>query len=199
MNSPISSALFAISSALLEQWLTNCSQIDTRSIQTVDHINLVPGSLDDGLLKTGFTNNQELGLDDFYNAYLWNYCSGNVTTDGKWEVGYCAKPKSTFYFNIYEIFKLDSDASGKDGLTADEIPANVTKVNKAIKTISNVMVGLFAVGIVATVVTFVVGWFGLLSRWGSCVTTIFAAVSPWSEALLTVPILILRRFPFSSS
>lgn len=156
-------------------------RVDTRLITTVDSIDVLPGTtLDDNLLKTGFKGGEALGLEDFYTAHLWNYCSGSITVDGSketWKVTDCSKPKTTFHFDIYEIFKLDSDANGKDGLTEDDIPDSVTKVDKAIKVVSNVMVAMFCCGLVGLVVTFVVGWFGLLSRWGSCVTTIFADVA----------------------
>lgn len=145
---------------------------------------MIPGTtIDDSLLKTGFTDGEKLGLDDFYTAYLWNYCSGNVT-DGNWKITECAKPKTSFYFNVYEIFKLDSDANGKAGLTENDIPSSVQKVDKAIKAVSNVMVALYCLGLVSLAVTFIVGWFGLLSRWGSCVTTIFAGVGSSGPRLM---------------
>lgn len=163
-------------------WISNIYffRIDTREITTVESLDILPGDLDNGVLKTGFKAGEELGLDDFYTAHLWNYCSGKITVDGDkedWEVTNCGKPKTTFHFDIFQIFKLDSEENGKEGITEDEIPDNVKKVNKAIKVVSNVMVAMFCCGVVATVVTFIVGWFGLLSRWGSCVTTIFADVA----------------------
>jgi hypothetical protein len=148
-------------------WISNIYffKIDTRSINVQGSLDVIPGTtIDDNLLKTGLKDGQELGLSDFYTAHLWNYCSGNITTDGSketWKVTECAKPKSTFHFDIYEIFKLDSDANGKTGITEDDIPSSVQKVDKAIKVVSNVMVALYCLGLVALVVTFVVGWFGL--------------------------------------
>lgn len=141
-------------------WITDIYffRIDTRSIRNVK-------------------GNEPLGLEDFYTAHLWNYCSGDITTEDnteKWEVTDCTKPKTTFHFDIYAIFKLDSDANGGSGLTENDIPSSVQKVDKAIKAVSNVMVAFFCLGLVSLVATFVIGWFGLLSRWGSCVTTIFA-------------------------
>jgi len=160
-------------------------------------------TLDDNLLKTGLKGGEELGLSDFYTAHLWNYCSGNITTEGSkdtWKVTECAKPKTTFHFDVYAIFKLDSDASGKSGVTEDDIPSAVQKVNKAIKVVSNIMVALYCLGLVALVVTFVVGWFGLLSRWGSCVTTIFADVSLLiPQACFVYPNIDLDRLHSSSS
>lgn len=164
-------------------WISNIYffKIDTRLITTQETLSLIPGTtLDDNLLKTGFKGGEQLGLSDFYTAHLWNYCSGNITIEGSsetWKVTDCVKPKTTFHFDVYEIFKLDSDANGKSGVAEDDIPSSVQKVDKAIKVVSNVMVALYCLGLVALVVTFVVGWFGLLSRWGSCVTTIFADIA----------------------
>lgn len=164
-------------------WISNIYffKIDTRNITTQETISVVSGTtLDDNLLKTGLKGGELLGLEDFYTAHLWNYCSGNITVDGDtetWTVLDCAKPKATFYFDVYEIFKLDSDASGKKGVNESDIPDSVMKVNKAIKIVSNVMVAMFCCGLVSLFVTFVIGWFGLLSRLGSCVTTIFADIA----------------------
>ncbi|KAF8472723.1 SUR7/PalI family-domain-containing protein [Kalaharituber pfeilii] len=155
-------------------------RIDTRNLQTQDTLDLLPTDLDD--VDTGLPEktSDDLGLADFYNAYLWNYCSGEQTMDGSkevWKVTECSKPKATFYFNIIDIFAVDSEKNDKEPIDEDDLPDAVRKVNKAIKVLSNVMIAMFCCGLVATVVTFIVGWFGLLSRWGSCVTTIFADVA----------------------
>lgn len=89
-----------------------------------------------------------------------------------WDVSQCQTPSSSFYFNIYQIFNVGSTG----GIQESDIPEPVIKVTKAIKAISTTMIAMFCCAMAATVVTFFIGWFGLLSRWGSCVTTIFADV-----------------------
>lgn len=42
------------------------------------------------------------------------------------------------------------------------------------------MISAYILGLITTTATFAVGWFGLISRWGSCVTTILADV--WFSA-----------------
>jgi len=124
----------------------------------------------------GSTGGSALGLDDFYSIHLWNYCSGNITVDGgteTWTVSECQTPSSSFYFDIYQIFNVGSSG----GIQESDIPEPVVKVTKAVKAISTTMIAMFCCAMAATVVTFVIGWFGLLSRWGSCVTTIFADVA----------------------
>lgn len=93
-----------------------------------------------------------------------------------WSVSECQKPSTSFHFDIYEIFKVETNGTGS-GIQESDIPEPVRKVTKAIKAVSTTMIAMFCCAIAATIVTFFIGWFGLLSRWGSCVTTILADVS----------------------
>ncbi|PWW78513.1 hypothetical protein C7212DRAFT_343216 [Tuber magnatum] len=147
-------------------------KIDTRFIDTPENMDLIPGTdWDDQLLKSGFnTTASDLGLADFYTSSLWNYCSGKVDGD-KWKVTDCGKPSANYAFDPIRI--LDVETEGKDV----DFPDSVKKVSKAVNAASKVMAAMYVLGAVATVVTFAVGWFGLLSRWGSCVTTIFADIA----------------------
>lgn len=133
--------------------------------------------LDDKLFDDGMkTASAELGLADFYTAHLWNYCEGKITTEGDkqvWSTTKCGKPQTQFFFNSIEILNLEAEGQGVDEA---QFPDSVVKVNKALKIASNFMVAMYACGALATALTFFIGWFGLLSRWGSCVTTIFADV-----------------------
>jgi len=125
------------------------------------------------------TGGAALGLDDFYSIHLWNYCSGKITVAGSsetWSVSECQKPSTSFYFDIYGIFKVETNGTGS-GIQESDIPEPVRKVTKAIKAVSTTMIAMFCCAIAATIVTFFIGWFGLLSRWGSCVTTILADVA----------------------
>ena len=76
---------------------------------------------------------------------------------------------------------MDVEAEGKDV----NFPDSVKKVSKAVSAASKVMMAMYVLGTVSTIITFAVGWFGLLSRWGSCVTTIFADVRFHSPKCLT--------------
>jgi len=146
----------------------------------IDTTNLTLKSQLDGPLKgthlddlnTGLSNKtgRELGLQDFYVSYLWNYCGGNVTTGNDTKVTNCTGAASGYAFNPENIINTQSG-------TNQTFPGSVTKAQKAVNVVSKVMAVCYILGFVATGVTFVVGWFGLLSRWGSCVTTIFADLS----------------------
>jgi len=114
-------------------------------------------------------NAKELGMSDFYTSYMWNYCSGNVTSDNWWPIQRCTASKSGYTFNVEAI--VDAEAKKKI-----EFPESVKKVQKAINLVQKFMAACYVLGAVATGGCFIVGWFGLLSRWGSCITTIIADV-----------------------
>ncbi|KAH0610237.1 uncharacterized protein H6S33_011764 [Morchella sextelata] len=146
--------------------------IDTRNLTLSENVDL-PTSFFDNSVKTGFGNltAKDLNLADFYTSSLWNYCSGTIDANDKWTVADCGKPSATYSFDLIQILNAS--------MTADELdfPDSVQKVNKAVGAASKVMAAMYVLGLVTGVVTFAVGWFGLLSRWGSCVTTILADVS----------------------
>jgi len=149
-------------------------RIDTRYISTPGSIDVVPGlNLDNNLLTTGFNlSSKDLGLADFYTSSLWNYCSGTVSGND-WKITACDKSSVSYFFNPIQILNASASAS------APEIqwPESIQKINKAVGTVSKAMNASYILGFVSTMITFAVGWFGLLSRWGSCVTTIFANVA----------------------
>jgi len=149
------------------------AKINTQNIHTTAALDLIPGSSEDPQLRTGFSNATaaELGLQDFYQSYLWAYCDGSINDkDNSTSVKSCSKPKTSYAFDIISIVHDNA----KTNVT---FPGAVTKVQKSINVVSKVMIVCYMLGFVATVVTFCVGWLGLLSRWGSCITTIFAEIA----------------------
>jgi hypothetical protein len=101
---------------------------------------------------------------------MWNFCSGDVDRKNKWNINECTHPKAGYTFDVADIVQSDARRSIR-------FPNEVQKVQKAINVVSKFMAACYVIGAAATIITFFVGWFGLLSRWGSCVTTIFADVS----------------------
>ncbi|KAF8253742.1 hypothetical protein K440DRAFT_575643 [Wilcoxina mikolae CBS 423.85] len=113
----------------------------------------------------------ELGIKDFYSSYMWNFCAGHVDNSKNiWTIDGCTNPKAGYAFDVEEIVQTDARRPVS-------FPTEVHKVQKAINAVSKFMAACYVLGAAATIVTFFVGWFGLLSRWGSCVTTIFADVA----------------------
>ncbi|KAL7269519.1 hypothetical protein RUND412_007814 [Rhizina undulata] len=146
--------------------------IDTRYIQTPSSLSLLDSTtLDDALLKTGLnsTTASEWGLKDFYTSSLWNYCGGTVS-NGTWTIDECGTPSANYSFDPVTIIE-------SSGTHSVEFPTSVKNIIKAIHVTSRVMIACYLIGFMATALTFVIGWFGLLSRWGSCVTTIIADIA----------------------
>lgn len=154
-------------------------RLDTRYAKSPSSLDWIPGTdLDEQFLKTGLPKTStNLGLHDFYQAYLWGECHGEVTEkDGKsvWTVKECTKPSALFHFDMVKLF---TSGDVKDAIHPEDLPEVIRKINGTLKTLSNVMAATYVLGAVCSAVTFFVGWFGLLSRWGSCVTTIFAGAA----------------------
>jgi hypothetical protein len=143
----------------------------------------VGDKLKDGLLDAaGFGNDnkarsilepRKIDIEDFYTTYLWSHCWGTVEDGDKWETKDCTKPK--FFKYEFDLQKIADDHSDTDENI--EFPQKYKDIQKSSNWLFKFMGLFYALGALGTAITFVVGWFGLLSRWGSCVTLIFADVS----------------------
>jgi hypothetical protein len=107
---------------------------------------------------------------DFYQVYLWNYCAGN-TTNGVDTITFCSSRKAEFVFNPIQQWDLNNTVVEKEVPKAVNDAVNI--YSKGVK----FMFIVYAVAAITTAVSIVVGVFAICSRIGSCVTTIFVAVS----------------------
>lgn len=154
-------------------------KLDTRYIGNPDAFKKIPKN-DKGYRAAGLNGQTEASkhnMADFYLISLYNQCEGsfsiNDADEGVWKIESCGKVDGRYHFNASEIL-LESDAFRKGDL---KIPSEISKTASSIKSVSIGMNFCFVVAALASAVTFVVGWFGLLSRWGSCVTGIFANIA----------------------
>jgi hypothetical protein len=119
-------------------------------------------------------------VKDFYHVSLWNYCAGDLRRDrtfNKYEpsesddVTECSKRQAQFWFNPVEVW-------GLDGTEAEQLFSKQLRDGlKTYKAVAKWMVISYMVAVVATAVEIVIGFFALLSRWGSLATTIASTVS----------------------
>lgn len=148
------------------------TKLKTKDFVLAKNIDILPGSTLDPEIKTGF-DNEKIKLRDFYTSYMWNYCAGDIEEDdGKevYTITDCKPTAADYSLDIHKI--VEEKSSGKA-----KFPDSITKIQKTMNIVSRFMVVCYLIGFVATLVTFFIGWFGLLSRWGSCLTTIFSNVS----------------------
>jgi len=104
---------------------------------------------------------------DFYDVYMWNYCSGT----GNSTVTFCSPRKTGFWFNPEQVWGLSGTLANKlfssalrDGLSAYEKTAHWMYI-------------AYAISFFTTLATFLIGFFAICSRWGSFVTSLIAGVS----------------------
>lgn len=113
---------------------------------------------------------KDLNLHDFYNIGLWNYCSGNKTADGDYQVTYCSPRKAEFWFNPVEVWKLNNTD------VENLLPDNLQKGLDTYKSVSKWMFIAYAVAFISTIVELVVGLTAICSRLGSLITSLVSGV-----------------------
>ena len=114
---------------------------------------------------------QDSTLKDFYAVGLWGYCDGEIKNN-KYTTDECSNPKSEFYFDPLEVWGLSNSTGIKD-----DLPDDYDKLMKVYKAVSKWMFIAYMIAFITTIVELVVGVFAICSRWGSCVTTLFAVLA----------------------
>ncbi|KAL9103809.1 MAG: hypothetical protein Q9163_001186 [Psora crenata] len=136
-----------------------------------DGINL-PGDVAN---NSGGAVKSALDIKDFYRVSLWNYCSGDFTSNSTGGVSesvtFCSPRRNEFWFNPVEVWGLNS--TGVERFFGDELRSGLNTY----KTVAKWMFICYLVAVIATVVEILVGFLALFSRLGSLITTIVSTVS----------------------
>jgi hypothetical protein len=121
-----------------------------------------------------FTNSlaRSLGLHDFYQVGLWDFCEGYMDEG----ITYCSHPRALYWFNPVEIL-LNELLSG----ATIALPAEINNILDLIKIASHVMFGFFLTGICMNFVSIFLAPITLYSRWWSLPFAIWTFIA----ALLT--------------
>ncbi|KAJ2992035.1 hypothetical protein NUW58_g2309 [Xylaria curta] len=116
-----------------------------------------------------------LGLHDFYQVGLWNFCEG-YQSEG---ITHCSKTNASFWFNPVEIL-LNELLSG----ASIALPSEVNDVLNILRIASHVMFGFFlggailnAVLLVSSLVVLYSKWWSLLMGTLSCIAAIIVIVA----------------------
>ena len=106
-------------------------------------------------------------LKDFYNVYLWDYCSGN---DGK--VDFCSPRQAKYFFNPVQEWGLNKTL-------ADEkyVPEGIDKPLAVFQKGTQWLFIVYVIAFITNGATALLGLFAICSRIGSVITTIAASVS----------------------
>lgn len=106
--------------------------------------------------------------------YLWNYCSWN----GNDRYSYCSPRQAEFWFNPVEVW-------GLNGTNVESLfPKELKDGLNTYRDVAKYMFVVYVIALVATSVELLIGISAIFSRWGSFVTTFFAAVSRLPVPLL---------------
>ncbi|OKL56634.1 hypothetical protein UA08_08198 [Talaromyces atroroseus] len=114
-------------------------------------------------------------IRDFYDIGLWGYCSGNKTSDGKYVVDYCTKPKAEYAFDPVEVWGLNS--SSADSAIDDILPTSLKDALSTYKAVSKWMFIAYIIAFAATALELIVGIFAICSRMGSFITSLISGVA----------------------
>ncbi|KAF4345465.1 SUR7 [Fusarium beomiforme] len=122
----------------------------------LDVSQVIPISVDNSQLLNSVA--RSLGLHDFYQVGLWNFCEG-YNDEG---VTYCSDPKQWYWFNPVEILVSELLAGARIAL-----PAEAVTVLNLLKIGSRIMYGCFMAGICINFVLMFLSFLAIRSRWWS--------------------------------
>jgi hypothetical protein len=137
----------------------------------LDLSNIIPASVPNSQLINSVT--QTLGLHDFYQVGLWNYCEG-YNDQG---ITYCSKPKSLFWWNPVETITGELLAGATIAL-----PSEVVTILTVLRITSQIMFGFFLTGCILTFLFIFMTPLVVKSRWWSL---------PFAFASFIITILVL--------
>ncbi|KAF4627945.1 hypothetical protein G7Y89_g10210 [Cudoniella acicularis] len=131
---------------------------------------------------------RSLGLHDFYQVGLWNFCEG-YNDEG---ITYCSSPQSLYWFNPVEIL-LNELLSG----ATITLPAEVNNILTLIRIASHLMFGFFITGLCMNFVNIFLAPITIYSRWWSfpfaICTFISALLTTAATIIATVMFIIFRN------
>jgi hypothetical protein len=135
---------------------------------------------------------RSLGLHDFYQVGLWNFCEG-YNGEG---ITYCSTPVSLYWFNPVEILLSELLAGATIAL-----PAEVNTILNLIKIASHIMFGFFLTGICMNVVSVFITPIVLYSRWWSfsvAVWTFIAALLAVAATVIGTAMAVIFKMAITS-
>ncbi|KAI1306242.1 SUR7/PalI family-domain-containing protein [Xylaria venustula] len=133
----------------------------------LDLSNILPQSAPSGLSLQNSVA-KTLGLHDFYQVGLWNFCEG-YNDQG---ITYCSKPDAAFWFNPVKII-LDELLSG----ASIALPSEINDILNILRIAYHIMFGFFLGGLILDGVLLVTSPVVLFSRWWSLPVGILSGIS----------------------
>ncbi|KAF2720801.1 hypothetical protein K431DRAFT_225773 [Polychaeton citri CBS 116435] len=120
---------------------------------------------------------QTLGLHDFYQVGLWNFCEG-YNDQG---VTRCGPTQTLYWFNPVEIIKSELFAGATIAL-----PQQINEILDLIRVVSHWMFGLFLTGACLTFVLIFLQPLTVFTRWGTLPIMIFTFLAALFTTVATI-------------
>ncbi|GAP92852.1 putative integral membrane protein [Rosellinia necatrix] len=111
---------------------------------------------------------RSLGLHDFYQVGLWNFCEGYMSEG----ITHCSKPDAAFWFNPVQIL-LDELLAG----ASIALPSEINEILNILRIASHIMFGFFLGGAILNAVLLVASPAVLYSKWWSLPVAILSFIS----------------------
>lgn len=152
-------------------------KVDTRFVTHPDWLLKIPKG-NKGWRQLGLqeTPAKENGIKDFYTIGLWNQCEGKFKVNkkdmGEWKIQHCGKPNGKYIFNPERLLQSVPKFRGNG-----KIPKKIRELRKPVTEATRAMAFCFSVSLIANATAFIIGWFGILSRVGSCIAFAFSLVA----------------------
>ncbi|KAK0107189.1 hypothetical protein ONS95_003894 [Cadophora gregata] len=152
---------------------------------SLDLTNIIPASANDIQLVNSLA--RSLGLHDFYQVGLWNFCEG-YNDEG---ITYCSNTKPLYWFNPVEILLNELLAGATIAL-----PAEITDILSLIRIASHVMFGFYLTGICMNFLSIFIAPITLKSRWWSfpfAIWTFIAALLTTAATIIATVMAVIFR------
>ncbi|KAK0728552.1 SUR7/PalI family-domain-containing protein [Lasiosphaeria miniovina] len=133
---------------------------------TLDLTDIVPKSVPNASLINSIA--QSIGLHDFYQVGLWNFCEG-YQNEG---ITYCSPPQNLYWFNPVAVLMNELLAGATIAL-----PTQVLTILDVLRITSQIMFGFFVTGAVLNFCLVFASPLAVRSRWWSLPLAGFAGLS----------------------
>ncbi|KAK3684905.1 SUR7/PalI family-domain-containing protein [Podospora appendiculata] len=127
---------------------------------------IIPTSVENASLINSIA--QTIGLHDFYQVGLWNFCEGYQDVG----ITYCSHPKTLYWFNPVEIL-MNELLSG----ATIALPTEVVTILDVLRVTSQLMFGFFLTAAVLNLLMIFASPLAVYSRWWSLPIAVLAFVS----------------------
>jgi hypothetical protein len=135
---------------------------------------------------------RSLGLHDFYQVGLWNFCEG-YNDEG---ITYCSTPEPMYWFNPVQILVSELLSGAQIAL-----PSEITTILTLLRYGQRIMFIFFLVAICLNFILLCTSWFALRSRWvslGLSLTGFISALLVTIAAILATAMSIAFRVAATS-